>query len=130
MEYKFQPENFAFAKLRVHPTLSFCYQALPYVALLITMLFFIYAVIGMQMFGKISLHNENSAINRNNHFQTFPQSLLVLFRSATGEAWQEIMLSCVNGAVSNASTNYHNFENLFSFATLGSFIVEATRYRD
>ncbi|KAF7258663.1 hypothetical protein EG68_04263 [Paragonimus skrjabini miyazakii] len=72
------------------------FQALPYVALLITMLFFIYAVIGMQMFGKISLHNENSAINRNNHFQTFPQSLLVLFRSATGEAWQEIMLSCVN----------------------------------
>ncbi|TGZ67466.1 hypothetical protein CRM22_004775 [Opisthorchis felineus] len=72
------------------------FQALPYVALLITMLFFIYAVIGMQMFGKIALTNVDSAINRNNHFQTFPQSLLVLFRSATGEAWQEIMLSCVN----------------------------------
>ncbi|KAK4471145.1 hypothetical protein MN116_005541 [Schistosoma mekongi] len=73
------------------------FQALPYVALLIIMLFFIYAVIGMQMFGKISLINPDSSINRNNHFQTFPQSLLVLFRSATGEAWQEIMLSCVNG---------------------------------
>uniref|UniRef100_A0A1I8GVU8 Voltage-dependent L-type calcium channel subunit alpha n=1 Tax=Macrostomum lignano TaxID=282301 RepID=A0A1I8GVU8_9PLAT len=31
------------------------FQALPYVALLILMLFFIYAVIGMQMFGKIRL---------------------------------------------------------------------------
>nr|CAH8845802.1 unnamed protein product [Trichobilharzia regenti] len=72
------------------------FQALPYVALLIIMLFFIYAVIGMQMFGKIALINPDSSINRNNHFQTFPQSLLVLFRSATGEAWQEIMLSCVN----------------------------------
>uniref|UniRef100_A0A094ZJD3 Voltage-dependent calcium channel type D subunit alpha-1 n=1 Tax=Schistosoma haematobium TaxID=6185 RepID=A0A094ZJD3_SCHHA len=70
--------------------------ALPYVALLIIMLFFIYAVIGMQMFGKIALINPDSSINRNNNFQTFPQSLLVLFRSATGEAWQEIMLSCVN----------------------------------
>ncbi|THD25480.1 Voltage-dependent calcium channel type D subunit alpha-1 [Fasciola hepatica] len=75
------------------------FQALPYVALLIIMLFFIYAVIGMQMFGKIALTNLDSSINRNNHFQTFPQSLLVLFRSATGEAWQEIMLSCVNEPV-------------------------------
>ncbi|XP_075219333.1 ca[2+]-channel protein alpha[[1]] subunit D isoform X3 [Lycorma delicatula] len=69
------------------------FQALPYVALLIVMLFFIYAVIGMQVFGKIALDGDTS-INRNNNFQTFPQAVLVLFRSATGEAWQEIMLSC------------------------------------
>lgn len=72
------------------------FQALPYVALLIVMLFFIYAVIGMQMFGKISLIDGNQ-INRNNNFQTFPQAILVLFRSATGEAWQEILLSCIGG---------------------------------
>lgn len=82
------------------------FQALPYVALLIVMLFFIYAVIGMQVniislnnlfsnfkyykqtifqiFGKIA-KTEGSAIHRNNHFQTFPQAVLVLFRSATGE---------------------------------------------
>nr|AEJ87267.1 voltage operated calcium channel Cav1A [Dugesia japonica] len=70
------------------------FQALPYVALLIVMLFFIYAVIGMQMFGKIALNNSDSAISRNNNFQTFPAAVLVLFRSATGESWQEIMLSC------------------------------------
>uniref|UniRef100_A0AAZ3S678 Voltage-dependent L-type calcium channel subunit alpha n=1 Tax=Oncorhynchus tshawytscha TaxID=74940 RepID=A0AAZ3S678_ONCTS len=69
------------------------FQALPYVALLIVMLFFIYAVIGMQMFGKIALR-DNSQINRNNNFQTFPQATLLLFRCATGEAWQEIMLAC------------------------------------
>ncbi|KAL7013140.1 hypothetical protein ACKWTF_015214 [Chironomus riparius] len=76
------------------------FQALPYVALLIVMLFFIYAVIGMQMFGKIALDNadEESAITRNNNFQTFPQAVLVLFRSATGEAWQDIMLDCSNRA--------------------------------
>ncbi|XP_075241341.1 muscle calcium channel subunit alpha-1-like isoform X7 [Convolutriloba macropyga] len=71
------------------------FQALPYVALLIVMLFFIYAVIGMQMFGKIRMV-EGTAINGNNNFQTFPDAILVLFRSATGEAWQEIMLSCAN----------------------------------
>ncbi|MGH0126020.1 UNVERIFIED_CONTAM: hypothetical protein FKN15_033141 [Acipenser sinensis] len=69
------------------------FQALPYVALLIVMLFFIYAVIGMQMFGKIALR-DNSPIDRNNNFQTFPQAVLLLFRCATGEAWQEIMLAC------------------------------------
>ena len=37
---------------------------------------------------------EGTNIHRNNNFQTFTQALLVLFRSATGEAWQEIMLSC------------------------------------
>uniref|UniRef100_A0A8D0GZQ5 Voltage-dependent L-type calcium channel subunit alpha n=1 Tax=Sphenodon punctatus TaxID=8508 RepID=A0A8D0GZQ5_SPHPU len=70
------------------------FQALPYVALLIVMLFFIYAVIGMQVFGKIAL-NDTTAINRNNNFQTFPQAVLLLFRCATGEAWQEIMLACL-----------------------------------
>ncbi|PFX17210.1 Voltage-dependent calcium channel type D subunit alpha-1 [Stylophora pistillata] len=71
------------------------FQALPYVALLIVMMFFIYAVIGMQMFGRIAI-NSDTAINRNNNFQTFPQSLMVLFRSATGENWQQIMLACTH----------------------------------
>ncbi|XP_074862020.1 voltage-dependent L-type calcium channel subunit alpha-1C isoform X18 [Carettochelys insculpta] len=70
------------------------FQALPYVALLIVMLFFIYAVIGMQVFGKIAL-NDTTEINRNNNFQTFPQAVLLLFRCATGEAWQDIMLACL-----------------------------------
>lgn len=69
------------------------FQALPYVALLIVMLFFIYAVIGMQVFGKIAL-DSSTAIHRNNNFQSFPQAVLVLFRSATGEAWQDIMMDC------------------------------------
>ncbi|XP_074594499.1 ca[2+]-channel protein alpha[[1]] subunit D isoform X2 [Brevipalpus obovatus] len=71
------------------------FQALPYVALLILLLFFIYAIVGMQTFGKISL-DSGSAINRNNNFQTFFQSIMVLFRSATGESWQDIMLACAD----------------------------------
>ena len=46
------------------------------------------------MFGKIA-PQEGTDIHRNNNFQSFGQSLLVLFRSATGEAWQNIMLACV-----------------------------------
>ncbi|KAK6308232.1 hypothetical protein J4Q44_G00215030 [Coregonus suidteri] len=71
-------------------------QALPYVGLLIAMIFFIYAVIGMQTFGKIAI-DDNSQINRNNNFQTFFMSVLLLFRCATGEQWQEIMLAALPG---------------------------------
>merc|ERR1712168_330642 len=71
------------------------FQALPYVGLLIVLLFFIYAVIGMQVFGGIKI-DDDTAISRFNNFQTFPQAALLLFRSSTGENWQEIMNSCLN----------------------------------
>ncbi|MED6273888.1 Voltage-dependent L-type calcium channel subunit alpha-1D, partial [Characodon lateralis] len=79
--------------------------ALPYVALLIAMLFFIYAVIGMQVFGKIAMV-DGTQINRNNNFQTFPQAVLMLFRCATGEAWQEIMLACLPGKLCDSESDY------------------------
>ncbi|KAM9409165.1 calcium channel, voltage-dependent, L type, alpha 1D subunit, a [Pholidichthys leucotaenia] len=81
------------------------FQALPYVALLIAMLFFIYAVIGMQVFGKIAMV-DGTHINRNNNFQTFPQAVLLLFRCATGEAWQEIMLACMPGKLCDPESDY------------------------
>ncbi|KAJ8707324.1 hypothetical protein PYW08_010576 [Mythimna loreyi] len=82
------------------------FQALPYVALLILMLFFIYAVVGMQVFGKIAI-DDDTPITRNNHFQTFPQALLVLFRSATGEAWQDIMMGVSPEPEVKCDRNYH-----------------------
>ncbi|XP_060109232.1 voltage-dependent L-type calcium channel subunit alpha-1F [Heteronotia binoei] len=81
------------------------FQALPYVALLIAMIFFIYAVIGMQTFGKVALQ-DNTPINRNNNFQTFPQAVLLLFRCATGEAWQEIMLASLPGKRCDPESDY------------------------
>ncbi|XP_066996688.2 muscle calcium channel subunit alpha-1 isoform X2 [Anabrus simplex] len=106
------------------------FQALPYVALLIVMLFFIYAVIGMQLFGKIAL-DEDSAIHRNNNFQTFPQAVLVLFRSATGEAWQEIMLACISNVACDPKSDEEGdvcgsdiaFIYFISFYVLCSFLI-------
>jgi len=71
------------------------FQALPWVALLIALIFFIYGVVGMQIFGRIALDDDTN-IHRNNNFQSFGWAMLILFRSATGEAWQEIMLSCIS----------------------------------
>ncbi|OXB58635.1 hypothetical protein ASZ78_003176 [Callipepla squamata] len=107
--------------------------ALPYVALLIAMLFFIYAVIGMQVFGKVAMR-DNNQINRNNNFQTFPQAVLLLFRCATGEAWQEIMLACLPGKRCDPESDYNpgeeytcgsNFAIIYfiSFYMLCAFLI-------
>ncbi|XP_015743756.2 voltage-dependent N-type calcium channel subunit alpha-1B-like [Python bivittatus] len=91
------------------------FKALPYVCLLIAMLFFIYAIIGMQVFGNIAL-NDDSAINRHNNFQTFLQALMLLFRSATGEAWHEIMLACLSNQPCDEHSNLSKDECGSDFA--------------
>uniref|UniRef100_A0A1I8PXP8 Voltage-dependent calcium channel type A subunit alpha-1 n=1 Tax=Stomoxys calcitrans TaxID=35570 RepID=A0A1I8PXP8_STOCA len=73
------------------------FKALPYVCLLIAMLFFIYAIIGMQVFGNIKLGTVENTITRHNNFQSFVQGVMLLFRCATGEAWPNIMLACLKG---------------------------------
>lgn len=82
-------------------------------------------VLVLQLFGNLALdEDEDSAINEHNNFRTFIMALMLLFRwvfnsllfslwtnscrsgvdgvfsrcrSATGEAWHEIMLSCLGG---------------------------------
>jgi len=81
------------------------------------------------VFGKIAIDQEDSTITRNNNFQTFSQALLVLFRSATGEAWQEIMLSCIKDPsvrCDERSDDAHNEEGCgtdFAFPYFISFFV-------
>ncbi|XP_045466444.1 muscle calcium channel subunit alpha-1 isoform X2 [Harmonia axyridis] len=106
------------------------FQALPYVALLVLMLFFIYAVIGMQTFGKIESRSSEGNINRNSNFATFFQAILVLFRSATGEAWQEIMMDCADDKAkcdSRLDQEYCgsdiSFPYFISFYVLCSFLI-------
>ena len=89
------------------------FQALPWVALLIALIFFIYGVVGMQIFGRIAMDDDTN-IHRNNNFQSFGWAMLILFRSATGEAWQEIMLSCIKSPDVKCDDNVRN-HTLFKF---------------
>ncbi|XP_006900735.1 PREDICTED: voltage-dependent N-type calcium channel subunit alpha-1B-like [Elephantulus edwardii] len=97
------------------------FKALPYVCLLIAMLFFIYAIIGMQVFGNIALDDDTS-INRHNNFRTFLQALMLLFRSATGEAWHEIMLSCLSNRACDEHANARECGSDFAYFYFVSFI--------
>ena len=55
---------------------------------LIMLMFFIFAIIGMNSFSGVKLQNE---LNENNNFTTFGMSLIILIRCATGEKWHVIM---------------------------------------
>ncbi|KHJ46318.1 transporter, cation channel family protein [Trichuris suis] len=99
------------------------FKALPYVCLLIGMLFFIYAIVGMQVFGNIEL-NGDTEINRHNNFQTFFNSLILLFRCATGEAWQEVTMACVANRRCDPRTGKTQREcgSAFAYAYFTSFV--------
>ena len=51
--------------------------------MLMMMLFFIYAIIGMQLFGNIAF-DASTAIDRHNNFRNIFQGFLMLFRSHFG----------------------------------------------
>ncbi|KAL1138768.1 hypothetical protein AAG570_008830 [Ranatra chinensis] len=99
------------------------FKALPYVCLLIAMLFFIYAIIGMQVFGNIALDPDTSITSHNN-FRNFIQGLMLLFRCATGEAWPSIMLSCVKSRPCDAKAEKSENEcgSNLAYAYFVSFI--------
>ncbi|XP_069354188.1 LOW QUALITY PROTEIN: voltage-dependent calcium channel type A subunit alpha-1 [Maniola hyperantus] len=97
------------------------FKALPYVCLLIAMLFFIYAIIGMQVFGNIELAAE-SDMNRHNNFRSFIQALMLLFRCATGESWPNIMLACLKPAKCDKAADKPSNESCGSTLAYAYFV--------
>ena len=73
-------------------TLTFSLPALVNVGSVFALFLFIYAVMGMNLFGLVK-HGENLTSKAN--FGTFPKAMLLLFRMATGESWNGIMHDCM-----------------------------------
>ncbi|KAM7092323.1 voltage-dependent N-type calcium channel subunit alpha-1B isoform 6-T6 [Molossus nigricans] len=74
-----------------------------------------------KVFGNIAL-DDDSSINRHNNFRTFLQALMLLFRSATGEAWHEIMLSCLSDKACDEHANASECGSDFAYFYFVSFI--------
>ncbi|KAM6966658.1 voltage-dependent T-type calcium channel subunit alpha-1H isoform 2-T2 [Tautogolabrus adspersus] len=71
-------------------------QALPQVGnlgLLFMLLFFIYAALGVELFGKLVCNNNNpcEGLSRHATFENFGMAFLTLFRVSTGDNWNGIM---------------------------------------
>ena len=73
-------------------TLVISLPALINVGSVLILFFFIFAIMGMNLFGMVKF-GEN--LNRHANFKDFPSSMLVLFRMATGESWNGIMHDCM-----------------------------------
>lgn len=67
-------------------------QALPIlmnVGGLLFLLLFVFAVLGVQLFGKVN--SDQEFLNADANFSNFGQAISLLFRMATGEAWNGVM---------------------------------------
>jgi len=74
-------------------TLLLTLPSLANVGALLFLLFFIYSVMGVQLFSKVKF---GSALNEHANFQSFGVAMLTLARSSTGENWNGIMYDLTN----------------------------------
>jgi len=72
-------------------TLVLALPALINISSLLLLLFFIYAVMGVQLFAKVKMDGNQLALDEHANFQTFGMAMLTLLRCATGEFWNGLM---------------------------------------
>jgi hypothetical protein len=86
---------------RLLDTLMLTLPGILNISLLLMLILFIYAVLGMQLFAKTAY---NGSYSTHSNFRTFENSLLTLVRFATGEGWGNFMFDAsvsVDGCVND-----------------------------
>ena len=78
------------------------------IMLLVFLLIFIYSVLGISLFADVKYGN---AYNGDNNFRNFFQSVVLLFRCITGEAWNDIMNDLTNTDNCNSNQTYADIQS-------------------
>jgi len=73
-------------------TLQFSLPALTSIGLVLLLVFFVYAIIGISLFGKVI---RGDFLTENANFESFPIAMLTVFRMSTGETWNGLMHDCL-----------------------------------
>jgi len=115
---------------RLLETLILSVPSLVNVGAMLLLLFFVYAVAGMALFGDIQIagNTELRIMNKDVNFGSFYLAMAMLFRMSTGESWNGIMHDCFSGArcEKDQSNDCGNtfFAVIFfvSFMLIGSFV--------
>lgn len=103
--------------------------ALINIGALLLLICFVYAILGVNLFGKIKA-GENITDHAN--FRTFGSAMLTLLRMSTGEAWNGIMYDCMINQDCDSSSDCARGEccgtqvaplYFISFVVIGSFVV-------
>ena len=72
-------------------TILFAIRSLFNIFMLLVLIFFIYSVLGVFLFGNV---NEGIIISRYTNFNNFGNAMITLLRISTGEEWNRIMEDC------------------------------------
>jgi len=80
---------------------------------------FCYAVAGVQLYGDMDLTGL-TALNMHNNFQSVPNTMLMLMRASTGEAWDTLLFDTIN---TDAGGGYHGYVYWLSYITLMNFVM-------
>ena len=101
-------------------TLFFSLPALGNVGLLLLLTVFIFAVLGMNLFGKVP-HDKEGYLTSINNFETVWRSMLLLFRVLTFDDWRGIMAACMVDETSGLCTEAE--DNCGSFLAVPYFVL-------
>eukprot|EP01052_Picozoa_sp_SAG31_P015839 SAG31_NODE_1029_length_10253_cov_2.979515_3_plen_2033_part_00 len=83
-------------------TVAHALPTLVNIGAILCLVYFIFAVFGMHIFGGVK-HGEFLNVHAN--FDSFPKSLLTVFRMSTGESWNGIMHDCSVSTDCNSESN-------------------------
>ncbi|CUI11036.1 voltage-gated calcium channel protein, putative, partial [Bodo saltans] len=90
------------------------YQSFLNALLMLVLVLFIYASVGVQLFGHLPF---NDVLDDNFNFRTLPNAMLILFQIITSENWCSTMVGCEGAGV------YASYPYFVSFMVIGSFII-------
>merc|ERR1711871_1549854 len=74
-------------------TIFLTLPAVANISAVLFLLYFIYAVMGVQLFAKVKF---GESLNSHGNFMNFGSAMMMLFRSATGENWNGVMYDLAN----------------------------------
>ena len=91
------------------------------VGALVALLFFIYAYVGVILFGTTprTNTNEGGSLDEHANFESFPRAVLTLFRVATNDEWVGVMRDCAGDAVTGLAA----YPFFVSFVVLVSMVM-------
>ena len=91
------------------------------VGALVALLFFIYAYVGVILFGTTprTNANEGGSLDEHANFESFPRAVLTLFRVATNDEWVGVMRDCAGDAVTGLAA----YPFFVSFVVLVSMVM-------
>ena len=109
---------------RLLDTLISALPAVSNVFLLLALTIYIYALLGMSLFGELEFESgPYKALNAHANFRTFHVAFLTLFRFSTGESWNALMHDCMDQTTGWAFVYFTTFQLICGYLILNLVVA-------